>query len=60
MAVVPVHRLALLGGGFSMDDDGLLDDWVLAHARTARPKVCLEVISTLAVRSTTARASASA
>ncbi|MEU4085525.1 peptidase E [Streptomyces aureus] len=40
MAVVPVRRLALLGGGFSTDDDGLLDDWVLAHARTSRPKVC--------------------
>ncbi|MFD3933022.1 Type 1 glutamine amidotransferase-like domain-containing protein [Streptomyces sp. NPDC058614] len=40
MAVVPVHRLALLGGGFSMDDDGLLDDWVLGHARASRPKVC--------------------
>lgn len=40
MAVVPVRRLALLGGGFSMDDDGLLDDWVPGHARTSRPKVC--------------------
>lgn len=39
--VVPAPRLALLGGGFSNDDDGLLDDWVLGHARTAsRPKVC--------------------
>ncbi|MFF3350864.1 Type 1 glutamine amidotransferase-like domain-containing protein [Streptomyces sp. NPDC002779] len=37
--VIPVHRLALLGGGFSMDDDGLLDDWVLGHARASRPKV---------------------
>jgi dipeptidase E len=34
------HRLALLGGGFSTDDDGLLDDWILGHARTARPRVC--------------------
>ncbi|KPC65307.1 peptidase E [Streptomyces chattanoogensis] len=40
MAVVPVRRLALLGGGFSTDDDGLLDDWVLGQARTSRPKVC--------------------
>ncbi|MFF4694503.1 Type 1 glutamine amidotransferase-like domain-containing protein [Streptomyces chattanoogensis] len=40
MAVVPVRRLALLGGGFSTDDDGLLDDWVLSQARTSRPKVC--------------------
>ena len=29
MAVIPERRLALLGGGFSTDDDGLLDDWVL-------------------------------
>jgi peptidase E len=34
------RRLALLGGGFSTDEDGLLDDWVLGHARTPRPKVC--------------------
>lgn len=40
MAVDPVHRLALLGGGFSMEDDGLLDDWVLGHTRVPRPKVC--------------------
>ncbi|MFB6935790.1 peptidase E [Streptomyces sp. HUAS 31] len=33
-------RVALLGGGFSTDEDGLLDDWVLAQARTHRPKVC--------------------
>ncbi|MYT32629.1 MULTISPECIES: peptidase E [unclassified Streptomyces] len=37
---VPVRRLALLGGGFSTDTDGLLDDWVLGQARTPRPKVC--------------------
>ncbi|MFJ8694261.1 Type 1 glutamine amidotransferase-like domain-containing protein [Streptomyces roseolilacinus] len=36
----PQHRLALLGGGFSVDDDGVLDDWLLGHARTPRPKVC--------------------
>ena len=35
-----MSRLALLGGGFSTDEDGLLDDWVLGHARAARPKVC--------------------
>ncbi|MFC5218696.1 Type 1 glutamine amidotransferase-like domain-containing protein [Streptomyces coerulescens] len=33
-------QVALLGGGFSTDEDGLLDDWVLGHARTHRPKVC--------------------
>ncbi len=37
---LPVRRLALLGGGFSTDEDGLLDDWVLRHARVSRPKVC--------------------
>ncbi|WP_018529086.1 MULTISPECIES: peptidase E [unclassified Streptomyces] len=40
MAVRHQQRLALLGGGFSTDDDGLLDDWLLTHARTPRPKVC--------------------
>ncbi|MFI9780835.1 Type 1 glutamine amidotransferase-like domain-containing protein [Streptomyces sp. NPDC051956] len=40
MAVVPAHRLALLGGGFSTDDDDLLDDWVLDQVQTPRPKVC--------------------
>ncbi|MFD6274012.1 Type 1 glutamine amidotransferase-like domain-containing protein [Streptomyces sp. NPDC060209] len=40
VAVVPARRVALLGGGFSMDEDGLLDDWLLSHARTSRPKVC--------------------
>lgn len=39
-AVVVPQRLALLGGGFSTDDDGLLDDWMLTHARSARPRVC--------------------
>lgn len=34
------RRVALLGGGFSTDVDGLLDDWLLGHARTPRPKVC--------------------
>ncbi|MYR43640.1 peptidase E [Streptomyces sp. SID5910] len=40
MAAVPERRLALLGGGFSTDEDGLLDTWVLSRARAARPKVC--------------------
>ncbi|GAA3049056.1 Type 1 glutamine amidotransferase-like domain-containing protein [Streptomyces roseofulvus] len=40
MSDVPEPRLALLGGGFSTDDDGLLDDWLLGHARVARPRVC--------------------
>ncbi|WP_435191689.1 Type 1 glutamine amidotransferase-like domain-containing protein [Streptomyces sp. bgisy126] len=40
MPAAPVRRLALLGGGFSTEDDGLLDDWALGHARTPRPKVC--------------------
>ncbi|MEU4012990.1 peptidase E [Streptomyces pseudogriseolus] len=40
MAVIPERRLALLGGGFSTDDDGLLDDWVLEQVRAPRPKVC--------------------
>ncbi|MFF4806502.1 Type 1 glutamine amidotransferase-like domain-containing protein [Streptomyces sp. NPDC001351] len=40
MPVVHPRRLALIGGGFSTDDDRLLDDWVLGQARTPRPKVC--------------------
>ncbi|WP_217255124.1 peptidase E [Streptomyces sp. AC602_WCS936] len=40
MSVAPAHRLALIGGGFSTDTDGLLDDWALSHARASRPKVC--------------------
>jgi peptidase E len=36
----PARRLALLGGGFSTDDDGLLDDWLLGHVPSPRPKVC--------------------
>ncbi len=40
VSVVPERRVALLGGGFSTDDDGLLDDWILGQARTPRPKVC--------------------
>ncbi|MFE6223119.1 Type 1 glutamine amidotransferase-like domain-containing protein [Streptomyces sp. NPDC057854] len=40
MTVVPEPRIALLGGGFSTDGDGLLDDWLLGHARVARPRVC--------------------
>ncbi|MFJ6730077.1 Type 1 glutamine amidotransferase-like domain-containing protein [Streptomyces sp. NPDC091281] len=34
------RRIALLGGGFSTDADGLLDGWVLARARRSRPRVC--------------------
>ena len=34
------RRIALLGGGFSNDEDGLLDDWMLGHVRAARPRVC--------------------
>ncbi len=34
------RRPALLGGGFSTDEDGLLDDWAPGHARTPRPKAC--------------------
>lgn len=40
MVVVSARRVALLGGGFSTDEDGLLDDWLLRHARVTRPKVC--------------------
>ncbi|MFJ9854411.1 Type 1 glutamine amidotransferase-like domain-containing protein [Streptomyces sp. NPDC101150] len=40
MAVVAERRLALLGGGFSTDNDGLLDDWVLDQVRAPRPRVC--------------------
>ncbi|MFJ4466651.1 Type 1 glutamine amidotransferase-like domain-containing protein [Streptomyces sp. NPDC089424] len=40
MTAAPPRRLALLGGGFSTDEDGLLDDWVLGHARASAPKVC--------------------
>ncbi|MFJ2923686.1 Type 1 glutamine amidotransferase-like domain-containing protein [Streptomyces massasporeus] len=36
----PARGVALLGGGFSTDEDGLLDDWLLSHARSSRPKVC--------------------
>ncbi|MFJ4523616.1 Type 1 glutamine amidotransferase-like domain-containing protein [Streptomyces sp. NPDC088810] len=38
--LVPGRRVVLLGGGFSMDEDGLLDDWLLTHARNPRPRVC--------------------
>ncbi|MEV5421401.1 peptidase E [Streptomyces cellulosae] len=33
-------RIALIGGGFSTDEDGVLDDWVLGQARVPRPTVC--------------------
>lgn len=39
-AGAPQRRLALLGGGFSTDTDGVLDSWVLSRARSARPRVC--------------------
>jgi peptidase E len=35
-----VSRIALVGGGFSMDPDRLLDDWVLGLTGAARPRVC--------------------
>ncbi|MFF5968646.1 Type 1 glutamine amidotransferase-like domain-containing protein [Streptomyces collinus] len=38
--VAPARRVALLGGGFSTDGDGLLDDWLLSHVGRPRPKVC--------------------
>lgn len=40
MTPVPPRRIALLGGGFSTDADGLLDGWLLRHARSPRPRVC--------------------
>ncbi len=40
MVLVPGRRVVLLGGGFSMDEDGLLDDWLLTRARNPRPRVC--------------------
>lgn len=40
MVVVPTRRVALLGGGFSTDEDGLLDGWLLNQASSPRPKVC--------------------
>jgi peptidase E len=39
-ATAPARRVALLGGGFSTDTDGLLDDWVLERAGKPRPRVC--------------------
>ncbi|MET7475698.1 peptidase E [Streptomyces sp. NPDC005648] len=35
-----MKRVALLGGGFSNDEDGLLDAWLLSHARVPRARVC--------------------
>ncbi|MFJ3868066.1 Type 1 glutamine amidotransferase-like domain-containing protein [Streptomyces nigra] len=40
MTLGPQRRLALLGGGFSTDDDGVLDDWLLGLVDAARPRVC--------------------
>ena len=34
------HIVALGGGGFSEDDDPLLDDYVLGLAAGDRPRVC--------------------
>ncbi|MFE7576826.1 Type 1 glutamine amidotransferase-like domain-containing protein [Streptomyces sp. NPDC057521] len=34
--VAPRRRIALLGGGFSTDGDGVLDDWVLGQVDGAR------------------------
>jgi peptidase E len=34
------RRIALIGGGFSLDDDGLLDDWLLALADSPHPRIC--------------------
>lgn len=35
-----VSRLVLLGGGFSMDPDPLIDDYLLSLTGHSRPKVC--------------------
>jgi dipeptidase E len=35
-----VARVVLLGGGFSMDTDSLLDDYLLGLTGRSRPKVC--------------------
>ncbi|WP_330242177.1 peptidase E [Streptomyces sp. NBC_00525] len=35
-----VRRIALLGGGFSTDEDGVLDDWVLGQVDAELPRVC--------------------
>jgi len=40
VATAPAHRIALLGGDFTLDEDGLLDDWLLGHARSPHPSVC--------------------
>ncbi|MFF4887798.1 Type 1 glutamine amidotransferase-like domain-containing protein [Streptomyces nigra] len=40
MTLGPQRRLALLGGGFSTDDDGVVDDWLLGLVDAARPRVC--------------------
>ncbi|MDL2078387.1 peptidase E [Streptomyces sp. GXMU-J15] len=36
----PEAGIVLLGGGFSMDEDGLLDDWLLSRVTSPRPKIC--------------------
>ncbi|MGV9230541.1 Type 1 glutamine amidotransferase-like domain-containing protein [Streptomyces nigra] len=40
MTLGPHRRLALLGGGFSTDDDAVLDDWLLGLVDAARPRIC--------------------
>ncbi|GHF35205.1 putative peptidase YgaJ [Streptomyces mashuensis] len=40
MTAIAERRLALLGGGFSTDEDDLLDGWVLGQVGTPRPRVC--------------------
>lgn len=34
------HIVALGGGGFSMEESTLLDDYVLGLARTSKPSIC--------------------
>ncbi|WAZ26143.1 peptidase E [Streptomyces cinnabarinus] len=36
----PGPGIALLGGGFSTDEDGLLDDWLLTQVSNPRPRIC--------------------
>src|ERR1044071_6486764 len=36
----PGHIIAMGGGGFSMDENTLLDDYVLSHARSSKPRIC--------------------
>ncbi|GLW47226.1 putative peptidase YgaJ [Streptomyces sp. NBRC 14336] len=36
----PETGIVLLGGGFSTDEDGLLDDWLLTRVPNPHPKIC--------------------